>query len=456
MKHSSTMPSLTRRSFLEKSALATGLLTGGSSLLAACNANSGSTGGSTQKQKLVVMYSESETPHALFADFEKQNNATVELITYDATRLSAMLSAGTPPDVLRLYGATDVPNYVERKLLTDLDPYFSKSSVYKASDLEVANGAFQWNGTTLGTGPRYGILKDWSLDAEVWINTKIFDDAKVPYPSSTQPLNYDELLELGKRLTKRNGNKIEIYGLDVAWEFQFTYNQIIHNLAQTSSSLFSSDLAKADFTQPEVLKLLQWYVNWAQAEVGPSPLTDQADTAFTLFPANRLAMVQFGYWFGGSIIEPDKNGLGSHSMLLPTPQWGPNRKVALFAGAGAVIPEGSKNKDLAFKFMEYFTSGDLGKARVAAGSGLPALKSQFAGLPASQPFQKQALQTVQSELPYQTTLTYSPYITSTAMGAAIVQYLAPVIKKQTSLEQGAQQLTNAVNTILTQGKNQVS
>ncbi len=190
-------------------------------------------------------------------------------------------------------------------------------------------------------------------------------------------------------------------------------------LAQTSTSLFNSDLTKADFTQPEVLKLLQWYVDWAQAKVGPSPLTDPNDTAFTLFPANRLAMVQFGYWFGGSVIEPDTGGLQSHVQLIPTPQWGSTRKVACFTGTGAVIPQGSKNKDLAFKFMEYFTAGTLGTDRVKSGSGLPALQSQFAELPTTMPYQKAALDVVNAELPYLTNLTMSPFVTNSAVSNAM-------------------------------------
>ena len=447
--------SLSRRSFLIKSALTAGTLAGAGALLDACGSSSAAT--SSTNTTLTVMYSKSETPPQYFSDFVKQNPGTkVNLIEYDATRLSAMLAAGTPPDFLRVNGATDLPNLAVRSLVTDLTSYMNKSSVFKSDDLSPANGAFQWDGKQSGQGPRYGVVKDWSQDAQIWYNKKIFDDAKVPYPSETQPMNYDELLALAKRLTKRDGDKIQIYGLDTAWEFQFTYNQIVHNLAQTSTSLFNADGTKSDFTQPEVIKLLQWYVDWAQAKVGPSPLTDQNDTAFTLFPANRLAMVQFGYWFGGATIAPDTNGLSDHVGLLPTPQWGPTRKVALFAGTGACIPQGSKNKDLAFKFMEFFTAGTMGQARVKTGDGLPALKSQFASLPTTKPFQQEALKVVNSELPYLTSLTYTPYATSGAISTAIAKYITPVIKKQASLQQGAQQLTDAVNLLLQQGKSQVS
>ncbi len=443
---------LNRRTFLLRSAATAGALTGAGALLDACGTDTGSSG----KTTLTVMYNTSETDPKYFPEFEKANNCTIKLLQYDATKLSALLAAGTPPDFLRLNGATDVPNFAGRGLLTDLTSRFASSSVYKVDDLVPTDSLFQWNGHQSGTGPRYGILKDWSLDAEIWINTKIFEDAGVPVPDTTTPLAYDELLDLAKRLTKRDSSgKIEIYGLDTAWEFQFTYGQILHNLAQTSTSLFSADQKTADFTQPEVMKLLQWYVDWAQAKVGPSPLTDPNDTAFTLFPANRLAIVQFGYWFGGSIIVPDTNGLQSHVQLLPTPQWGPNRKAACFTGTGAVIPNGSKNKDLAFKFMEYFTSGTLGTARVKGGTGLPALKSQFALLPNTQAFQKQALAVVNSELPYQTTLTFSPYVTSGAVSTALLQYLTPVIKGQGSVAQAAQQLTDAVNLLLQQGASQI-
>ncbi len=133
------------------------------------------------------MYSTSETPAKYFPEFEQANNCTITLLQYDATKLSALLAAGTPPDFLRLNGVTDVPNFAGRGLLADLTSRFASSSVYKSSDLVGTDGVFQWDGHQTGSGPRYGIVKDWSMDAQIWCNTKIFADAGVPLPSTTTP-----------------------------------------------------------------------------------------------------------------------------------------------------------------------------------------------------------------------------------------------------------------------------
>src|ERR1700686_3375787 len=91
--------SITRRSFLLRSAATAGALTGATALLDACGSSST---GSSGKTTLTVMYNTSETDPKYFTDFEKANNCTINLIQYDATKLSALLAAGTPPDFLRL------------------------------------------------------------------------------------------------------------------------------------------------------------------------------------------------------------------------------------------------------------------------------------------------------------------------------------------------------------------
>jgi len=106
------------------------------------------------------------------------------------------------------------------------------------------------------------------------------------------PISYDELLALGKKLTVRKGGKTVVYGLDLAWSFGWVYMQIVQSLAQTGKTLWNSDYTQARFTDPDVLKILRWYVDWAQARVGHSPLDPDPDGwAAPAFEADRLALV---------------------------------------------------------------------------------------------------------------------------------------------------------------------
>ncbi len=267
-------------------------------------------------------------------------------------------------------------------------------------------------------------------------------------------MTYDELLSIAKKLTVRQGNKIQIYGLDAEWGF-VTQGAIAQMLAQEGKSLFNSDYTQVDFTTPEAKKVLQWFVDWAQAHVGPSPLDpDPGGWSWPPFQANRLAIAMDGYWFGG-VIATDTQGLTNNVGFAPAPIWGSQRISCCRTATGAWIPQASKNKDAAFKLMEFFEGGAPARAYAQLGHGIPSLKSLVLLLPQSKPYQQQAYKTQQNELSYLQTLHFSPYITDDAMEAAIQRYIVPVMQGQTTLDSATAQLTEAINLQLTQNKSQI-
>ena len=365
-----------------------------------------------------------------------------------------MLAAGTPPDFVRVVGAPNMPNLMSRGIAADLTSYFDKSKVVNSSQLVATNNVYRWDGKSQGQGPRYGMIHDWSQDSMFWYNKKLFDRAGVAYPSATEPMNYDELLTIAKKLTVRQGGKIQIYGLDAEWGF-VTQGQIMQMLAQEGKSLFNSDYTQADFTTPEARKILQWYVDWAQAHAGPSPLDpDPGGWSWPPFQANRLAMAMYGYWFGG-VIDTDTQGLTDHVGFAPAPVWGSQRISCCRTATGAWIPQASKKKDAAFKLMEFFEGGPPAQTYTKQGHGIPALQSMISLLPQQFPYQQQSYQAVQNELKYLGELHFSPYISDDAMEAAIQKYIVPAMQGQVTVDRAAAQLTSAVNLLLQQGKAQV-
>ncbi|HZR42258.1 MAG TPA: twin-arginine translocation signal domain-containing protein, partial [Ktedonobacteraceae bacterium] len=95
---------MTRRRFLTRAALAAGTAAGAGAFLNACNTSSSPTSSSSSGSKttLTVMYANNELTPAYITEFEKLNpDITIKFIESDATRLNAMLSAGTAPDFVR-------------------------------------------------------------------------------------------------------------------------------------------------------------------------------------------------------------------------------------------------------------------------------------------------------------------------------------------------------------------
>ncbi|GEC06498.1 hypothetical protein SSP24_41530 [Streptomyces spinoverrucosus] len=312
--------SLDRRRFLAASAGAA--LTAAALPGCASSVDSGS-GAKGAKETLTIMDVAWEKKDQ--QKVEQELGMNLDIVTYDITKLNAMLAGNNPPDVVRGIGATDVPYFAARDLMTDLDSYFAKSDVLKPSDLAPANDVWRYDSETKkqGTGPRYGMAKDYSQDCMFWYRTDLFEAAELELPSDTEPLSCDEWLDLGKRLVKRRLGKVKVYGLS-AGTLGGPLTTFMWMTASAGGSLFADDLATVDFSSPEALKALQWYLDYAKADIGPSVVNPNPDGwDWPTYQANRMAMATDGYWFGGTIGGDAK--IAEVSRFAPAPQLGSHR-----------------------------------------------------------------------------------------------------------------------------------
>ncbi|MBC9822878.1 sugar ABC transporter substrate-binding protein [Terrabacter sp. MAHUQ-38] len=426
-------------------------------LLTACTGTGGGAGsggtGAAGKTTVTLMAGAQDLTPEQIAEFQKQNpNITVKLIVNDATRLNTMLASGNPPD-LAVGGAVGSANINARGLATDLTPYLSKSSVLKEDDLAPVNNSFRWDGKQSGKGPLYGIVKDWSQDAGLWYNTELFDKAGVPHLSATEAVSYDELLNIAKKLTVAEGGKTKVHGLGLEWAWSL-YGPMSAMIMQQGGKLYNEDLTKIDFNSEQARRAFQWYVDFAQANVGPtslSPLPDGSD--FSTFAAGRMAITQDGYWFGGNFAGADA-ALKTVKMA-PAPVMGDKRANPTYSGQGWWIPAKAKNKDAAWKLMEYYMAGPPAQERASSGWGLPGLNSLMSKLPQKLPYQKAAYTTAQNELQFAAALPDSPYINTELLNTTIDKYLKLAITKEKSVQQACAALTEELNAKLAQGKEQI-
>ena len=116
-------------------------------------------------------------------------------------------------------------------------------------DRDPVNGVRRYDGTAQGRGPLYGMAKDYSQDAMYWYNTALFDAADVDYPSETEPVTYDQWLEMGRALTQEDGGTTTVYGLSAGGGGHFDHADT--QAPAAGGSLFSEDLGSVDFSSPE-------------------------------------------------------------------------------------------------------------------------------------------------------------------------------------------------------------
>ncbi|MEV4019690.1 extracellular solute-binding protein [Nonomuraea angiospora] len=423
-------------------------------LLSACNAgSSGQSSGGKGMVTITVMFGVNDLPKAMIADFEAKNpGIKISLVQFEPARLNAMIASGNPPDIA-IGAAVGSANTNARGLATDLTPYLDKSQTLRKDDLQPVNDNFRWGGGKIGQGGYYGIVKDWSQDATLWYNTALFDEAKVPYLSDTEPTPYDELLAIAKKLTEKQAGKTKVFGLGLEWAWSL-YGPMTTMVLQQGAQIYSEDLTQVDFTTPAARRAFGWYVEFARAGVGPTsfnPLPDGSDQS--TFSAKRMAITQDGYWFGGNFVT-DKSMAGSLRMA-PAPIMGDKRVSPCYSGQGAWIPEKAKHKDEAWKFMEYFMAGPPAEERAKSGWGIPSLKSLLPKLPQELPYQKQAFAVAQNELKYATILPDSPYVTMDAWNLTLDKHLQRAIKGDQPVDAACAAITTEINKLLKQGKEQI-
>lgn len=436
---------VSRRSLLGGAALFAGFAAAGA--LTGCSA-SGSGGTGQKSGGLTIMSKGGEiTKDVIDAWAAEHPDVPVTLIEDDPTRLNAMLAAGTPPDLVRGLGATSTANIASRGLALDLDPYVSKSTVLKDSELAKINDVWRWDGTRQGEGARFGLVKDWSQDAMFWYNTEALAAAGIPLPTADKPFTYDQLLEYAAPMTMRSAGKVDQYGLFTTAP---TIEAISSMMATSGARAFNDDLTKVDFTGPEAMRALQWHVDVAKAKVGYS-LTDPNPDGWDWppFDAKRIATAAAGYWFGGAVAQNPKTA--EFARLAPAPMMGTERVSPSTSATGYWISSKSNVKDEAFAFLEWYVAGDQAKTRAQSGWGLPAITSLSSDLPQSQPYQAEAFAVQKNEEQYLQVMSFSPYAQATAVSAAVANLFPRAVDGSLTTAQFADQATTAVNELLKQG-----
>ncbi len=399
------------------------------------SSNSGTDNNTGKDEKVTIRFYMGDgeiTKEQITAFNEEHPNINLERVDTDFNKLMGYIAAKSEltPDLLRVNGANEFPFYASRGLALNLQKYFDESDVFKKEDLLDVGNIFKWDGTKPGDGDLYGFVKDWSPDFNLWISKKLFTDAGITIPSDKESLTWDQVMEYAKKLTKKDGDKFVQWGL---WDpflggAVVSQDTLIAQLASMGKSLYSEDNSQILLDDPEVKKLMQYWVDGTMAPVGPSSLNSEAQSWIDLFATEKVGMMMAGYWFSGILRgnEAAKTHLEDFIMLPSPIMPGGKRVEATRSGTGGVIYSGTKHPEEAWTVFEWFFGGTPADDRAKSGWGLPGFKSKVALLPKDTPFDKQTYDVVNDNLKHLDVLSYNPYISATALGVIFDKYLTPV------------------------------
>jgi multiple sugar transport system substrate-binding protein len=206
------------------------------------------------------------------------------------TKLQTQIAGGTPPDVgISDYGRMIV--YAKDGVLLNITELIARDSFPMDKMFPAAVAQYRWAKGDFDSGGDGGDMYGLPSDAQSHIiayNKTMFDDAGVAYP--TDDWTWDDLVEMGKAITKPDENK---WGMQVISPMGvFTKGNFLFSAGGANHS---PDYKKSLVDSPESIEAWKW--NWDLIythKIAPPPGA-QAQT--NPFMSGQVAMVVDGVWW---------------------------------------------------------------------------------------------------------------------------------------------------------------
>ncbi|ASJ75491.1 extracellular solute-binding protein [Granulosicoccus antarcticus] len=275
------------------------------------------------------------------------------------TKVAAAIPAGEGPDVVQLfYGWLN--DYVDAELIQPLP-----ADIFP---VETIDKEFFPMVQAMKRDDQYMALPTAVRSLALFYNQRLFDEAGIEAP----PANLDELVEIAKKLTKRDGagnlTQVGITSGMTAQDHHWWREVLVR---QFGGKPYSDDLKSIAYDSEAGLKALEWYVALDQEHgVTDSTFMDEPQAAFK---AGRAGMHIDGSFRIGALDET--RGLKWGVAELPV---GPDGTQSNYSSywVNAVTSKAKGEKfDAALKFMAYLTSDEAMQIWLDTVGELPAKPS---------------------------------------------------------------------------------
>ncbi|WHY90906.1 sugar ABC transporter substrate-binding protein [Neobacillus cucumis] len=278
---------------------------------------------------------------------EKNPNVKVQVEAYGDgfdQKLAAAFGAKNPPDVMYMW---NFPAYFQS--LEPLDNLIKNDSEMDMNDYY--QGLFNYSSMY---GKVYGMPAGFTTRV-VYFNKDLFDAAKIPYPKDGW--TWDDFKNIAKKLSDPSKKQ---YGFGVRPEPD-TYD--LQGFVWSNGSSFISEdgkKIKGYMNSPETVQSLQMFADMVKDKSAVLVGGKNQQSGDDIFKAGKLAMWESGIWPLEGFKEAKVN-FGTVEM----PSFGSKPVKGVIASSAVSIAKDSKHKDLAWKFVKFYSSAEAIKMRTA-------------------------------------------------------------------------------------------
>lgn len=313
-----------------------------------------------------VMGAEGEKIKDIITLFEKENpdiSVKVQSIPWSDAHMKLLTSVigNTTPDICQL-GTTWVPEFASMDVLVSLNEYVENSNVVKKENFFEGS----WKTNIIGD-KIYGI--PWYVDTRVLFYRKdILNEVGYDHPPST----WEEMKSVCRALVRdTNGDGTsERYAINLPTSDAFILLMFIW---QAGGDILSLDYTTPTFDDPEIREAFKFYCSFFDEGLAPIGGTADIDL-FHAFKTGFLPMFISGSWMIELLHEqvPEIDGRWAVATL-------PKKKTgtSFIGGCNLSIFKKSKNKDVAWRFIEYMSNADNQTRWFELTGDLPAVRTSW-------------------------------------------------------------------------------
>jgi len=296
---------------------------------------------------------------AKFGETHPGSKVNVTLVPYDEfnTKLTLMLSSGTPPDVSAM--PSDIMGYAKEGKVIALDDLIAADPTLSdpAKSRTDAYDLVRFDGHHIAVA-QYGPL----CGMQLYYNKDLFDKAGVGYP--TDAWTWDDFLAAAKKLTVRDGDKASQWGVDLGyllgWDGGWDVLAWSNGAKLLDTNFQPQELHLED---PKAVAALQYLQDLVYKDkVAPTTAdSDALKQAGGPFLSGKVAMVIDGCW----MLSSYKGGKFKLGMSL-IPKGSAGRANAMWYAAQLVIYKDSKNQKLAWEFAKWLALDETANKMMAS------------------------------------------------------------------------------------------
>lgn len=286
-------------------------------------------------------------------DFEKDNpNVDVQVIPagWDEanSKLVSLIQANDAPDVI-ITGSRSLRQFAEMGAIEKLDTYMTDS--FKESRVENVLNTANINGA------QYGIPLAFSSRA-LYYRTDLIKEP---------PTTWDELLEIAETITKENP---EIYGFAIPTDITSGTDELFNFIYQNGGSA-TDENGNIKLATDENIETLEFLKEFNDKKIIPDPVSTSRSDQAKMFQNGNLAMFISGPW-EKETLDSSADTAPYAVALLPA---GTKMAETLVTDSFSISSQ-SKNKELAWKLIEYMGQFEYQNAYDEAIGFFPILKQE--------------------------------------------------------------------------------